>query len=141
MLGSTYNPKNVWDFDKTKIQTNHQSATGTITSGQTGNIDLALADDHLLTGIQIICSNHSFGDKITLQVVDVSGTYYPAGTVLAQFATNITVRSDVQEVIHETSNYPAKILGGLTLRVIYASNGTLTPINIAVNYKLHMLLV
>ena len=145
MINSTYNPLQSGDFDKRMVSTDAKSAIGTCPAGQTQNIDLLLNDDHLLTGIQLLAKGSVFGDSFCLQVVAPQGTLpngavFPQETVLAQFATDINVRDDVQEKFNETAIYPAKLLAGLILRCKYTSLGQ-APVDVAANYRLHKVLV
>jgi hypothetical protein len=140
MTGSTFNPVRISDFDKTKLTFDAQGAMMTVSAGQTTNVDLTLTDDCLITGAWLVSdSNTAFGDYACLQVVDTTGiTGYPAGTVLSQFVTNWYVIPNMDEQFDVP--YPAKIIAGLTLRLVYISTGTNNAF-IAVNYKLHKVLV
>jgi hypothetical protein len=145
MVNSTFNPSNLGEFDKGKLQANHQSVSGTANFGATTYIDLDLSDDHLFTGIEIFAKGSTWGDTVTMQVVDKigalpNGMVFPVNTVLNQFGTNIFLPEDVQEKLCEDSHYPAKIFAGLTLRVAYTSIGP-SNVQVAVNYKLHKVLV
>lgn len=139
MIGSTYNPRCENDFDKTKLAFDAQGVSITCAAGVTTDLDYTLADDCLLTGLELIVNSGNYGDSVNFQVVDTTGfTGYPAGTVLDQFATNWNIApvSDTQfDVI-----YPAKIIAGLTLRVVYTSTGS-SAVFVAINYKLHKCLV
>lgn len=147
MINSTYAPKRFEDLNADGCMLNEQGVQDTVTAGQTTFIDLTLTDDHLLTGLQISANGTSFGDTINLQVVDKGSmlqnlygsaitTMYPNYPVLRQFGTNIALCSDQQFKIEKEKMYPAKVIGGLTLRVIYHSIGS-TNVNVAVNYELH----
>lgn len=145
MINSTYNPLNQNEFDKTKIQVADKSVQGVCPAGETASFDVTLADDHLLMGLQILAKNSNFGDTLTLQVIDIAGTLpngasFPPNTVLAQFGTTIGVCDDKQEKLNERSVYPAKLLAGLSIRLVYTSTGT-TDVNVIANYILHKVLV
>ena len=140
MINSTYNPVSVNDFEKTKLTLNIMGTLGTAAHGTTTNIDFKLTDDNLLTGAIFQCKDANWGDSVTIQVVDVDGIVYPAGSVLAQFVTNWYVVTDDQRQISMDVNYPAKIIAGLYLRVVYKSTGS-TDVGVAGNYMLHKVLV
>jgi hypothetical protein len=137
--GTTFNPVRTSDFDKTKLNFNAQGVSANIIASSVQNIDLTLADDCLMTGAWVVINGATQGDTLIFQVVDTTGfTGYPAGTVLNQFITNWypNVNTDVQlDMV-----YPAKVIAGLTLRVVYTSIGTTNPF-IAINYKLHKVLI
>ena len=145
MINSTFNPTTTAEFDKTKIATNDQSASGLCLAGQSVNIDLTMTDDHLLTGLKVLAKGSNFGDTLTLQIVDVVGTLpngmsFPPNTILNQFGTSLPVGDDEEEKFNEESEYPAKILAGMTIRCIYSSTGT-SNVQVASLYKLHKVLV
>lgn len=139
MIGSTFNPTTVSAFDKSKMTFDAQGVSATITAGQTANIDYTLTDDMFLTGSWFVTNNGYFGDTVIFQVIDPTGfTGYPAGTVLNQFITNWFPIPSTD--IDLDMSYPAKILGGMLLRVIYKSTGTM-DVFVGVNYKLHKILI
>ena len=137
---TTYNPVRTTDFEKTKLNFNGQGVTSTINAGTTTNIDYLLADDCLITGLELIVNNGNYGDFANIQVIDTTGfTGYPAGTVLEQIGTNwyLSPSTDTQFDIA----YPAKIIAGLTLRIIYTSTLLVGTTFVAINYKLHKVLI
>jgi hypothetical protein len=137
--GTTYNPPNVLSFVKSALIFNSQGASTTIIAGQISNLDVTLTDDCLLTGLEVVINNGNYGDYINFQVVDPTGfTGHPAGTVLLQPASNWYV-APVYENQYDIV-YPAKIVTGLTLRIIYTSTGS-SNVFLAINYKLHKCLV
>jgi hypothetical protein len=136
---STYNPVTINDFDKTKLNSDGQGAAATIPAGTTVNIDYTLVDDCELTGAWFISNGGTFGDYCHFQIIDGSGAFTGTpGTLLNQFITNWYVPSETSEQFDIM--YPAKILAGLTVRVIYHSTGT-TDVFAAINYKLHKVLI
>jgi hypothetical protein len=139
MIHSTFNPATVDAFDKNKMTFDAQGATSNVTAGAVANIDLPIVDDMLLTGAWFITNGGSPGDSVSFQVVDGSGVFSgTVGTVLNQFITNWYPPSDAD--IDLSMNYPAKLLAGMTLRVIYTSTGSST-VFVGINYKLHKILV
>lgn len=137
---TTYNPTHINDFEKTKLNFNGQGVTSSISAGTTTNIDYLLTDDCLITGVELISNNGNYGDYIIMQVVDTTGIAgYPPNTVLEQIGTNwyLPPTADTQfEIV-----YPAKIITGLTLRIIYKSTALLGTTFIAINYKLHKCMI
>lgn len=114
-------------------------------------------DDSIVDGGRIITTNTVAGDNLTCQIVDkeyvYAGILYPPnyngtewsvaqpnGVVLNEFITNwyLTPAANLQWDF--TINYPAKIYGGLYVRVIYTSVGTENDVNLYINYKLHKIL-
>ncbi len=113
------------------------NVTGVVTAGQTVNIDLKMLDDNFITGGILYTLDSKFGDYINLQVVDVDNILgYGINTILGQYCTNWYMCSDSQEQLNETVNYPAKILSGLYLRIVYHSLG-LSDVTVIINYRLH----
>lgn len=135
---TTYNPTNTGDLEKSKLNFDGQGVTQTITAGQTQNVDLTLTNDCLITGAWLIINNGNFGDSCNFQVVDTTGIYAPAGTVLSQFITNWYLPTTIDDQFDIP--YPAKIYSGLTIRLVYTSTGS-TNVSVIINYKLHKVLV
>jgi hypothetical protein len=136
-----YNPLHVDEFEKTKLNFNAHGVNTTVVLGTTANLDYTLTDDCLITGAELIVNGGNYGDTLNLQVVDLSGAFTGTpGTVVNQFATNWNAppQCDTQ---FDTA-YPAKIYAGLTLRLVYTSTGLgVTPVFLAVNWKLHKVLM
>ena len=146
MLNTTFNPANTDAFNKEFMAVNWQSASGTITAGATQNIDFLVTQDMTFNGLQLLAKGSNFGDSVTLQIVCVSGTLAngvticPPNTVLNQFGTNIGMCDDFQTKVDLVAEFPAKLLGGLTIRTIYTSTGS-SPVQVIANYKLASILV
>lgn len=136
--GTSYKPEKFVELGAVNLDFNAQGVKATATANTTTNIDYKLLDDCLITGITLLVSSATFGDKATLQVVDVDNVLgYGAGTVLKQPGTNWYMASDVQTQLSASSLYPAKITAGLYLRVIYTSTALLTGPTVCINYHLH----
>lgn len=135
-----YNPINIFDFNKRNLNFAAVGIAGTAVANTTTNIDYKLSDDVLITGAQVLTKENVFGDSISFQVVDVDGVLAPPGTVLNQFVNNWQLRSDSQEQINLSVNYPAKIYAGLYLRLVYHSTGGV-DVPVAINYSLHKVLI
>ena len=124
MINSTYTPKRFEDLNADSCMVDNIGIQGTAAAGTTTNIDLKLTDDHLITGMDVSADNATFGDTVSLQVVDkdlmLEGIYgagittmYPNYPILRQFGTNFGINSDTQIKLSKTHSYPAKIIAGL----------------------------
>lgn len=137
MQNSTLKLTQVEQFTSNNVNSNSQGTLGTAIAGTTTNIDYKLLDDCFITGGMLRTIGQIFGDSVTFQVVDVDNILgYGAGLVLGQYITSWYLRSDAEEQVNESTTYPAKILTGLYLRVIYVSTGS-TDVQVSVNYRLH----
>jgi hypothetical protein len=117
-----------------------RGAIGTVSAGTTGNVDYTLSDDCIITGGMLRSLNSAFGDSANFQIVDVNNVLgYGNNVVLNQFLTNWYMVADRQEQMNENFPYPAKIITGLVLRVVYTSTGT-SDVTICANYRLHKIL-
>lgn len=140
---TTYKPTRVIDFEAAKLNADFQSIQGTAAAGVSTNFDLVMTNDELITGMEVIAMNSTFGDTITFQLL--AGTAYTAygyaaTQVLNQFVTNWGVCTDSQKKISKEIDYPAKFITGTVVRVVYKSYGT-TPVNLIINLDLHKVLV
>jgi hypothetical protein len=126
-------------FSTDNVNFNAQSASGTVTAGTTGTIDLKMLDDNFITGGMLLTNGAVFGDHVSLQVIDIDNVLgLGANTVLGQYMSSWGVRSDVNDQLQFDENllYPAKILYGLYLRAIFVSTGA-NNVSVTINYKLH----
>jgi hypothetical protein len=138
---TVYNPAHEMDFEKSKLNFNSHGVSGTVNYGDTGSIDYTFTDDCLLTGIVFFSNSSQYGDYANLQIVDTNGiTGAPPGTVLLQPATNWYICPN--QYFSADVQYPAKIIAGLTIRLVYVSTSVgLGSTFVAINYKLHKCLV
>lgn len=135
---TTYNPPNIGSFVKSALNYAGAGVSIQATAGQTTTLDLTLADDSLLTGAWFVTSSGQYGDSITFQIVDVSGAITGTpNTVLKTFINSwyVPASADMQIDLE----YPAKLITGLTIRLLYTSTGTSSAF-VAINYKLHKVL-
>jgi hypothetical protein len=117
-----------------------KGVAGTATAGGVTNIDLQLTDDVVMTGGTMITKGAAFGDKATLQVVDIDGIYAPAGTILGQYVTDWQMK-EVEELQADLSvPYPANLPNGTYLRCVYTSTGG-ANVKVGINYILHKVLI
>jgi hypothetical protein len=137
MINSTVKLPQLSHFASTNVNSASQGLRATAAFGTATNIDLLLTDDSFLTGGVLRTSGSAFGDHATFQVVDVDNIIgYGAGAVLGQYVTSWYMRSDAEEQVNENAAYPAKVIAGLYLRVVYTSVGT-SDVDVAVMYRLH----
>ena len=136
--GTTYKPIKVADFESSKLNHNGLGTSMVIATAGTQNLDVALTDDHLLTGCWLLIENGVFGDTANFQIIDTAGLFTgTAGTVLNQFITGWVMPD--KTMTQFDIPYPAKIYGGMTLRIVYTTTGT--NVLVGVNYKLHKVLI
>lgn len=129
-----YDPKNVAEYEKQNLLKNAKGFKATVAAGQTANLDFTLTEDLLLSqGSCLFVKDSAWGDYVSFQVLMGS-------TVVNQFVENWYINpGSIQQVVPD-SNYPAKILAGLTLRLIYVSTGQ-TDVQVAINYNFEKVLV
>src|SRR5574343_943736 len=116
MQNSTFDPQNVYDYQKSKLNKDAKGASTTITAGQTATLDLTLTDDSLITGGNLICVGQAQGDYCHLQVT-------MGETVLSQYVTDWFIDPNSSSQKTPIVYYPAKLPAGLTLRLVYVSTG------------------
>ncbi len=139
--GTTFRPDKYSELGALNLLFDARGVKATASANNTTNIDMLVSDDSLITGVHLLVNNAAFGDKVTLQVVDKDNVLgLGAGTVLRQPATDWYIASDVQTQLAASSLYPAKIVAGLYLRVVYTSVALLTSPTVAINYHLHKVL-
>ncbi len=133
MQNSTYDPRCVDDFEKSKIVTAFIGLQGTCPFGQTTNIDYSLTDDVLFTGGEFLAKNSLFGDKFSLQIV------HPINGVIYTFVNDFGVTDDSQTKMVKQSVIPAKLPAGLIIRLAYTSTGE-TDVKLIINLYLFKIL-
>lgn len=131
---TTFNPPHLDQFDKTKLNKDAKGVSTTVPAGTSVSLDYTITDDILLAGgTTFLAKGGAQGDTVDFQVV------HPVAGVLNQFISNWYVNPDVTEQAVPPSNYPAKLLAGLILRVVYHSTGA-NDVWIAVNYNMEKVL-
>lgn len=126
-----FDPENINFFNKTKLFKDGKGVSGTAIAGQSTNLDLELADDVLMTGGVFMAQNAAQGDKVDFQVLAPDGQ--GGHVVVAQFIKDWFLDPTVVQQPIPKSAYPAKLVTGLILRVIYHSVGE-SNVWMAVNY-------
>lgn len=111
--------------------------SGTATKTTTTNIDYNMTEDRYLNGVEIFLRNQDWGDTIKLQVVDVDGAVYAAGTVLDEFGTDWHVATDTERQGPYILPYPALVNSVFYIRLAYTSVGATNDVDIKANLFLH----
>lgn len=133
MQNSTYDPKTINDFEKTKIISGFVGIQGICPAGQTYNLDHQLTDDVLFTGGEFYAKNSTFGDVFSLKIV------HPVYGVVNTFVNNFGVIDDSQVKLCKESIIPGKLPAGLTIRISYTSLGAV-DVNMIMNLYLYKVL-
>jgi hypothetical protein len=131
---TTFDPSNIIDFEKSKLNKSAIGIQQNVTAGQTVNIDYVLTDDLLILRGVLLVKNSSQGDYVDFQVL------HPVYGLVAQFVTSWFIDPDSTTQETPTSNYPAKLAAGLTLRLVYHSVGQ-SNVWVAINYDAEKVLV
>lgn len=140
MLGSKYAPTGADQYGSKDLNTSLQGCLFTASPGVETLHDYLISDDHLVDGAVLIAIGAALGDYITCQVVDKDNVIgYGAGVVLGQYVTNWYMNPAVSVQLNFKSSYPAKIFGGLYLRIKYHSVGA-SNVEVIINYILHKIL-
>lgn len=136
-MTTTYAPIKEADFNSKGLNFNGNGVAMTVTANTTTNIDFKVTSDNIINGLTLLVKAANTGDYATFQVVDVDNILgYGAGTVLNQFGTNWYIDASVQMQSIPRIPYPAKIIAGLYLRLVYTSTAVTAPW-VAANYHLH----
>lgn len=141
MTGSTFTPTTWRDVDTTKAQPSTIGFQGTCDANQTQNTDFLIVDDSIIRGITFLARNVTFGDKITISIIDKDAVYSPADTVFATPIKDFNCIADQQTQADYEAIAPQKILGGLYIRVAYTNTGLLTAVNFGVNLIMMKVLI
>jgi hypothetical protein len=159
MIGSTTALTQTSQFNSNVVVFNARGIMQTAKPNAITNIDLKMIDDVEFTGGTLNVKGALFGDYLDMQVVDVdqmlkgqqvagapTGYTYdmvPGYPVLRQFVTAYYVNDQSTRQESFDLTYPAKVIAGLYLRIVYHSTNTammaVSP-QIGMNYFLHTLL-
>lgn len=125
--------RKVADADADKCHFKGFGISGTATAGTTTNIDYKLTEERLVYGGQAILKNHTFGDTLKFQVVDVDNILgYGAGAVLGEYMNSWYLAEDTQVQPTVMVDFPTKIMANLYFRIAYNSVGA-TNVSVCVN--------
>lgn len=114
---TNFNPRNVNEFEKSKLNKDAIGVSETVPAGTTKDIDFTLSDDSLVMRSVLLVDGGVKGDKWTMQIV------HPVAGVVFQAVTDWLVDWTVVQQPIPLSNFPAKIFSGLKLRIKYTSTG------------------
>ena len=131
MINSTYRPTHKSQFESDKVDFDGKSISGATSESQTLNIELAIADDLLLTGGILLCRGAKWGDKVSFQVV------HPVYGVVSQFVTDFLLKTDTEQQFNIDLEYPAKLSAGLSLRIKLVTTSEVGSRDLACNLYLH----
>lgn len=140
MQNSTLQITNISQFTSLNVIFNGQGTQKELSAGVISSLDHKVLNDCFITGARFKVRNAIFADTASFQVIDIDGIVSPAGTVLNQFITEWSMIEDRQTQIDFSSPYPAKILSGLYLRIVYKSYGSI-PVFASADYYLHDALI
>lgn len=129
-----FNPKTLIEFSKDHLEFSGQSIYLDCDVSEEQTQDLALTDDYLITGGDLLVENGLIEDQIYLQVV------HPVAGVIKEFISGFRIAADTIKQLNLQLPYPAKIPGGLSLRCKYVASSTGSSRKIAVNFYLHRVL-
>jgi hypothetical protein len=133
-----FDPRNIDDFEKSKLNKDTKSKFQTADLGTTTNIDFTLSDDVLLAGGSVfLVKNAKWGDRVSFQILY-------GQNVIMQFITDWYLNPESIKQDIPSSNYPAKLSTGLVLRIVYTSIGivgTDSPPEVAINYNFEKVLM
>lgn len=130
---TTYAPKSQDEFNSGCLNYAATGSTASISPNATTNIDLLLADDMVVTGIELVVTAPQAGDYMSMHVI------HPTYGEVNQFGFNWYVGTESFRKDYQV-RYPAKIYAGMTLRAKYVSASATAPTFVAVNYFLHKVL-
>ena len=139
---TTFSPVSIMEFESTKLQLDAQGSCLQCNINTSTNLDLKMLHDYLVTGIYFKSTGSSFGDSVTMSIVDVDNIIgLGAGVVLRTFGTNWCMTPGENNILLQ-AQYPAKVLAGLYIRVVYNSVATTGDGPFVVsNYILHKILI
>ena len=134
MVKSTYFSDTWGLMQAGSVLPNAIGITGLASARTSTSIDYTLKDDVFFRGIEFIARNQSFGDTLSLEVIDTNGiTGVPPGTTILTPVSNWNLVTDFQRVLQYMSVTPQKALATMTLRLTYNSTGN-SDVNVAINY-------
>jgi len=113
---TVYNPKTLHEFTKDHLEFSGQSIYLTCGSSDTQEGDLALTDDYLITGGNLIVENGIIDDEVYLQV------YHPTLGVVKEFVSGYRIASGTTRQLTLDLAYPAKTTAGaFNIRFIFTT--------------------
>ena len=108
----------------------------TVAADSTKSIDYKITEERYINGGKLIVKNMGDDDKITFQVVDKDNIIgLGANVVLDEFIKDFYL--PINESLNVQLDYPAKIIAGLYLRLIYTNTNTSQAATVKCNLYLH----
>jgi hypothetical protein len=108
----------------------------TVAADSTKSIDYQITEERYINGGKLIVKNMGDDDKITFQVVDKDNVLgFGAGVVLDEFIKDFYL--PLNESLNVQLDYPARIMAGLYLRLIYTNTNTTETATVKCNLYLH----
>lgn len=139
-MSTKFKPQSKLEYTSDALNTNLKGINFTALSNQVTTYDFLITEDSLIDGVQFHCLGANLKDKVTFQVVDKNNVLgLGLNKVLGQYITDWYVNPQITEQLNYASDYPAKILSGIYLRVFYTSTGT-APVEVLCNFRLHKVL-
>lgn len=141
MVGSLYAPQTWRDVEASKVQPKVIGVKGSAAANTTTNIDTLIADDSLIRGIEFMTMGATFGDQVSISVIDKDAVYAPANTVLSIPINGYVMVGDSQKQAAYESVAPMKLLGGLYVRISYVNTALITSVSVGANFLFMKVLV
>jgi hypothetical protein len=108
----------------------------TVAADSTKSIDYKITEERYINGGKLIVKNMGDDDRITFQVVDKDNIFgFGAGVVLDEFIKDFYL--PLNESLNVQLEYPARIMAGLYLRLIYTNTNTTETATVKCNLYLH----
>lgn len=108
----------------------------TVAADTNKNIDYKITEERYVNGGKLIVKNMGDDDKITFQVVDKDNIFgLGANVVLDEFIKDFYL--PVNESLNVQLDYPARIMAGLYLRLIYTNTNATETATVKCNLYLH----
>ena len=109
----------------------------TAIAGQITNIDYKITEERWINGVNMILENHVIDDSVSFEIVDIDNIFgLGENTVLDRFAESWRVCTDESDQHSILIPYPARIIAGLYIRIVYTSTGS-TNVIVRCNLFLH----
>jgi len=112
---------------------------GTATKNTATDIDFKITETNgaFLNGGKLLLQDHIWGDWFEIQVIDIDGVIYTAGTIVKNYIKKWYVHPNIDSLeIH--AEYAGQVPKDLYLRCKYHSTSTTTDVKVAINYRLHI---
>lgn len=131
-------PRRTTDFDADKLAIRAKGViSGQAAAGTQTVFEYMFTEDRIITGGQLMLEGQVYGDKVHLEFVDVDNMLgYGYNVVLDRFVDGWYTDWLSCQQPRPKVEYPALVLMGLYLRIIYVSVGE-NPVKVAFNLEGH----